>query len=42
MCACMFTLTVSVPVVPAGSQSVPPAHPETSAASWSGYETHPT
>lgn len=40
--AMFLTLTVSVPVVPADSQSAPPAHPETSAASWSGYETHPT
>lgn len=36
-----LTWTVSVPVVLAGSQSAPPAHPETSEASWSGYETHP-
>lgn len=41
---CVFvflTLTVSVPVAPVGSRFVPPAHPETSAASCSGYETHP-
>lgn len=39
-CVCL-TLTVSVPTVLADSQSAQPAHLETSAASSSGYETHP-
>lgn len=37
---CVLTLTAGVPVGPAGSPSAPPVHPETSAASCSGYETH--
>lgn len=41
VCVCL-TLTVSAPAVLAGSLSVPLVHLETSAASWSGYETHPT
>lgn len=36
-----LTWTVGVPAVPADSQSAPPAHPETSAAFSSGYETRP-
>lgn len=36
-----LTLTASVPVGPADSQSALPAHPETSAVSLSGYEIHP-
>lgn len=36
-----LTSTVSVPAAPAGSPSAPPAHPETSAASGSDFETHP-
>lgn len=41
-CSVGLTLTVSAPIVPAGSQSAPPAHPGIAAVSWSGYEIHPT